>query len=1119
MNTTMRQNSNTSWLVRHSLPVLLLCLVAEVYPQQNYIRTFVPKVQVSPSDGATASNSTATTVYYDAAGRELQTTQHGVTPTAKDLVSHIVYDSLGRKVQEWAALPLGTQGGTYVPLDAFTSSDYSSAFHVDISHEPMTGGRVLAETGGTTPGKAVTYEYGYNKAKQELTVTHYSVYAATTICNNGVYGYNSLSYTKQTDEDGFTVIIFKDDKERMVLERRRGVYSDAFLDTYYVYDALGRLICVLPPSAVEATMNEGTYTLSDTEELEQFAYFYGYDHRGRCTSLKKPGTGWFYTVYDADSRPVLTATPEQQTRNEWSFVKYDGLGRVIQEGTVTNTASQLQLISHFDSISVRESVDFRTPYGYTGNILMGTSPVLLKTNFYDDYSFFTQYQFQNIFLPHPTGWANPHSLLTGTLTRSLENPLEYCVTAYWYDERARNVCTLEFDNVNNVCSRHTISYDFNDNIVRREEEYHTMMDVISMVYDYEYDHAGRLTSSVLSVANSSGSHSANGTFTLRSMTYDEMGRKSTENIFGCNAVLTHLYHSDGKYRGVESNSFTQYLHYDAEPTVYGSQYFDGRISSTETYQLDDTLGTRFYFYYDPFKRLGDAKAYNGSGAGYKDIQEGFGYDNMGNMTSLYRHMPEGDVNIITFIHEGNHRSRAMDYSAQRYPLEYEYMYIPQGTDADTYAYDLNGNETRDLTRGMLNAEYNLLDLPDSLTFTGGNTLQFHYLADGRRVRTKAAVQQPALISPLNRAFLPIDPVVLYDETRSGPLVFKNGNISRIEIDGGYISLRNDTTLQTEVKPYFFIKDYLGNVRLTCDGNSGVVLQSMEYLPSGVTYNQRNYSMQPYRFCGKEEVTLHGFDMYDSQARWQYSLIPRFSSMDPLAEDYYHLSPYAYCAGDPVNLVDPDGRKIMISDGTNMYIWMEHNGVWGFYDNDGNLYSGDTEYMNEYSNALIELSSTNTGYYIVSTLANDESFDVTLFSRPSLDNKYSSNAPSINWNYKTEYLEYIPTTNGPQKNIITSLGHELAHAVFQRDGGDFKKKWEVFPGIKISISEIYTTHIENKIRSERGLPLRTHYLSDGNGHGVGERLIKDGKSLFYDIYENTNYKKLPDEKIRYSYRKH
>lgn len=34
-------------------------------------------------------------------------------------------------------------------------------------------------------------------------------------------------------------------------------------------------------------------------------------------------------------------------------------------------------------------------------------------------------------------------------------------------------------------------------------------------------------------------------------------------------------------------------------------------------------------------------------------------------------------------------------------------------------------------------------------------------------------------------------------------------------------------------------------------------------------------------------------------------------MDPLAEDYYHLSPYAYCAGDPVNLVDPDGKDIIV----------------------------------------------------------------------------------------------------------------------------------------------------------------------------------------------------------------
>ena len=28
----------------------------------------------------------------------------------------------------------------------------------------------------------------------------------------------------------------------------------------------------------------------------------------------------------------------------------------------------------------------------------------------------------------------------------------------------------------------------------------------------------------------------------------------------------------------------------------------------------------------------------------------------------------------------------------------------------------------------------------------------------------------------------------------------------------------------------------------------------------------------------------------------------FTGIDPLAEKYYHLSPYAYCAGNPVNVV-------------------------------------------------------------------------------------------------------------------------------------------------------------------------------------------------------------------------
>ena len=33
----------------------------------------------------------------------------------------------------------------------------------------------------------------------------------------------------------------------------------------------------------------------------------------------------------------------------------------------------------------------------------------------------------------------------------------------------------------------------------------------------------------------------------------------------------------------------------------------------------------------------------------------------------------------------------------------------------------------------------------------------------------------------------------------------------------------------------------------------------------------------------------------------------FLQQDPLAEKYYNISPYAYCANNPVNFVDPDGE--------------------------------------------------------------------------------------------------------------------------------------------------------------------------------------------------------------------
>ena len=59
--------------------------------------------------------------------------------------------------------------------------------------------------------------------------------------------------------------------------------------------------------------------------------------------------------------------------------------------------------------------------------------------------------------------------------------------------------------------------------------------------------------------------------------------------------------------------------------------------------------------------------------------------------------------------------------------------------------------------------------------------------------------------------------------------------------------------------------------------------------------------------------MNGLDFYDFHAR-QYDLVlGRFTTPDPLSERYYHLSPYAYCASNPLRYIDPTGMEIFIND--------------------------------------------------------------------------------------------------------------------------------------------------------------------------------------------------------------
>jgi len=60
------------------------------------------------------------------------------------------------------------------------------------------------------------------------------------------------------------------------------------------------------------------------------------------------------------------------------------------------------------------------------------------------------------------------------------------------------------------------------------------------------------------------------------------------------------------------------------------------------------------------------------------------------------------------------------------------------------------------------------------------------------------------------------------------------------------------------------------------------------------------------FTGKERDSETGYGYFGARYL-DHELMAGWLSVDPLADKYPGVSPYAYCAWNPVKLVDPDGR--------------------------------------------------------------------------------------------------------------------------------------------------------------------------------------------------------------------
>jgi RHS repeat-associated protein len=110
--------------------------------------------------------------------------------------------------------------------------------------------------------------------------------------------------------------------------------------------------------------------------------------------------------------------------------------------------------------------------------------------------------------------------------------------------------------------------------------------------------------------------------------------------------------------------------------------------------------------------------------------------------------------------------------------------------------------------------------------------------------------------------------------------------------------------------YYYLKDHQGNTRVVIN-SSGVVQEYSNYYPDGMRFwtSTSNSAALPYRYNGKELEAMNGLNEYDYGARRRETGIPIWTTVDPLCEMYYSISPYAYCMDNPINRTDPDGRGV------------------------------------------------------------------------------------------------------------------------------------------------------------------------------------------------------------------
>jgi RHS repeat-associated protein len=255
--------------------------------------------------------------------------------------------------------------------------------------------------------------------------------------------------------------------------------------------------------------------------------------------------------------------------------------------------------------------------------------------------------------------------------------------------------------------------------------------------------------------------------------------------------------------------------------------------------------------------------------------------------------------------------------------------------------------------------------------------------------------------------------------------------------------------------------------------------------------------QPYKFGGKELDEMYGLNWYDFEARQYDGIVPRFTTMDPLAEKYYSVSPYAYCANNPVNAIDSDGKKVIfITKIAGKITHFEYTSQGNLKNvNTGQIYNGNTVggHLGKIVDGYNKMLTSGDANYIkqVTTLINSDNvheIDATIYSGAGGEvtpgsgitttdeaKAKASKGEGIGTNIKYNFSEN-ELSSGLEKTNYTTVAHEVQHQ-YDFDQGkmkdSFDKKGDLIKGGK-SPAEKRAIKNEDIARDQEKLERRKKY---------------------------------------------